>query len=510
MPRVKAARGKDMALFRALCALPVSHVKPGSKPHDALLGLGYAPLEIAYLNMMAILSQTADGVRDTDSIVSEKVAVELFRQALVHDEPFDPEVYDQLAMVYRLYEHFKIRCCGEERLIETLKDDTRIRNAETFLWFSKQAIIYHPVFSGFDVMDRKWDGLAASLEPEKYVPLFEACLRDGMTQEEIQGRLGRYRELTGKDYADIYWTGTRGNRFELLVNKGILDLWELFEDSLGEAGNIEKPDMLANIRRYAGKIPTMQAYRFFERFFHDYGADGLERFFGSYRSEFYDGLTERQSYYYGGHVPIKLKLQRDYLDDAGHRKLLRWLEDYVFAYQPEQYLTLVTEILKDDFASGLFTAEEQRALFDLTVKQPDISYDTRKALQRRYLTEAELQSERDAEAAASQEAEQRKQEALVQGIREQYGKLLDGSFASVTKFLDQYRYYRRELPVACHIVREGLDGLLEAKSYELDSQEAVWLLYVCYRLVKANAMSFSEAQKYITKIEERAENDAGN
>ena len=83
MPRIKAARGKDMALFRALCALPVSHVKPGSKPHNTLLEHGYAPLEIAYLNRMAILSQTAEGVRDTDSIMSEKVAVSLFHEAAV-------------------------------------------------------------------------------------------------------------------------------------------------------------------------------------------------------------------------------------------------------------------------------------------------------------------------------------------------------------------------------------------------------------------------------------------
>ena len=268
--------------------------------------------------------------------------------------------------------------------------------------------------------------------------------------------------------------------------------------------------MLSNIRRYASRIPTMQAYRFFERFFHDYGAEGLERFFGSYRSDFYNGLTERQSYYYDSQAPAKLKFRRDYLDDGGHRKLLHWLEDYVFAYQPEQYLALVTVILQDEFASGLFAADEQRALFDLTMKQPDISYSTRKDLQRRYLTEKELQVQRDAEAAACQEAERQKQAALVQGIREQYGKSLDGTFASVVKFLENYRYYHKELPIACRIVREGLDGLLEAKSYELGSQEAVWFLCICYRLAKEKALSFAEAQDYITKIKERAENDTGN
>lgn len=50
----KSIRGKDMALFRALTALPVSHVKRESKHHEILLAHGYTHLEIAYANMMSV------------------------------------------------------------------------------------------------------------------------------------------------------------------------------------------------------------------------------------------------------------------------------------------------------------------------------------------------------------------------------------------------------------------------------------------------------------------------
>lgn len=190
-PQVKTLRGKDMVLFRALCALPASHVKPGGKPHDTLLEHGWTPLEIAYANMMAVLSQAVGGALKTDSIVSEKIAVTLFREVLASDTPLMPETYSQLTQVHHLYKNFPIKCYGCEGLPQALETDTRVQNADTFLWFSTLVSIYSPLFSGFDIMDSKWDSLADALEPDKYVPLFEECLNSGMTQAEIQLRCQR-------------------------------------------------------------------------------------------------------------------------------------------------------------------------------------------------------------------------------------------------------------------------------------------------------------------------------
>jgi len=101
-------------------------------------------------------------------------------------------------------------------LIQTLEEGIYIQNAQTFIWFSKLTEIYQPVFQGFDIIDSKWDTLASALEPKQYRPLFEFCLKDDLSQEEIQSRLDRYRELTGKNYTDMYWENSYGNRFDLL------------------------------------------------------------------------------------------------------------------------------------------------------------------------------------------------------------------------------------------------------------------------------------------------------
>lgn len=326
-PCLKAVKGKDMALFRALCALPTSHVKVGSKHHDALLAHGYTPLEIAYANMMTVLAQRAEGCLRTDSIVSEKIAVDLFREVLSHGGAQEQETYGQLTQVYQLYRQFPIKCYGCGQLEETLKDGVQIQNAMTLLWFSGLTSICHPAFSSFDIMDAKWDRLAAVMEPKIYCSLFEGCLNSDMTKDEIRSRLDRYKELTGKDYADIYWDSTNGCRFNLLVNKGILDLWSLFQNSLDGSGGVVKPDMLSNIGNYVHKISTVQAYQFFEQFFSVYGITGLETYFGGYRRDnFFEALTAQSRYSRDEH--IQLKLSRDFLNDEGHRQLLNWLNEY--------------------------------------------------------------------------------------------------------------------------------------------------------------------------------------
>lgn len=503
-PLLKTARGKDLALFRALCALPVSHVKPGGKPHDVLLAHGWTPLEISYANMLSVLSQAVDGALQKDSIVSEKIAVTLFQEVFSCGTPLTKEAYGQLTQVYRLYERFHIRCYGYEGLRQALEPDARIQDADTLLWFSSLVDIYSPVFGAFDVIDGKWDALAHTLEQDKYVPLFESCLDDGMAREDVQRRLDRYRELTGRDYADIYWDGSRGSRFGLLVNKDILDPWTLFTGSLDGDGQVGKPEMISHVWEYVHNVKTPQAYRFFEQFFAVYGVGSLKKFFGYRYQAFYDGLTKRGHF---SNDPLVLNLHRDYLDGEGHRQLLQWLEEYMFTYQPEKYLELPIAILRNEAVAALFSAEEQRAMFDLVAKQPMMPQGILNELKRRYLTEDELQAERDAEAAARRQEAQRQREELAQSIQAKYAELTDGTFRSAVKFLDEYKYYRDKRPIACRVLREHLDGLLESQDYELDGQEAARFLYVCDKLVHEKAMGFAEAQVYIMKVKERAGHD---
>ena len=184
-PLVKTLRTKDAALFRALCSLQKSFVRPRCRQHDVLLAEGYTPLEIAYANVLAVRSQVFDGEISGLSVVAEKIVVEMFRNAIPREESFPPEVYDQFTLLFRQFEKFHIKCYGVHTLPDALEGQVEIGNAATFMWLSKLVNQASPLFRCFDVLDPKWDSLVA-LGPEKYEDLFWLSLHEGMASEEIK------------------------------------------------------------------------------------------------------------------------------------------------------------------------------------------------------------------------------------------------------------------------------------------------------------------------------------
>ena len=92
-PAIKAMRGNDLAFLRALCALPVSFVKEESRHRSVLLEHEYTPFEIAYTNIMAVRCRAVPDALSANSIVTEKIVVDLFQRALKQKESFSPTVY---------------------------------------------------------------------------------------------------------------------------------------------------------------------------------------------------------------------------------------------------------------------------------------------------------------------------------------------------------------------------------------------------------------------------------
>lgn len=506
IPHVKSVRGKDMALFRALTALPTSFVRPDSKPYSVLQEHGYTPLEIAYANMMAVLSQTAKGVLSLGSIVTQKIVVALFQEVLRHSENLSPEVYDLLTEIYKKYARFRVRCYGCETLAEVLKTAPHISNTETFLWFSKLASIYHPALSGFDILDTKWDTLASTLELKNYMTLFELGLSDELSAEDIQRRIDRYDALTGTSYLAVYQNRYDGSHFSLLVKKGIIDLWREFQSSLDSDGAITRPDFVARIRDYLYNLPTIQAYQFYEKFIGAYGIRGLTQFFSKGYQNLYSFMVDETSYRDRGEYALTVKMEQPYLDDDKRRQLLLWLEEYVFLNCPEKYLSLVAAVLYNEAIAALFPAENQRAMFDLVIDQPGLPQAIISSLKRRYQTEDEKLAEENAAEAARQKAEQRRKLDLTQELREKYAEKSDGTFAYDDDFLGRYDYRQESRGISARIVYEHLDKRLSQQAYQLNSNEITHFLTVCAVLMKYKVISFQAVQNYILEIKEGTHN----
>ena len=162
-------------------------------------------------------------------------------------------------------------------------------------------------------------------------------------------------------------------------------------------------------------------------------------------------------------------------------------------------------LLLDEDAAGLFPMDEQLDLFRTVL--PELSEVTANTLKRRYLSQEELQAEREAQEAARKEAARRQALAEEEGIRNRFEQIPKGSFESVVDFLRAYRYWKPSARIACRTVYENLDRLLAGKAYRLTRKDAAMFLRACASLAEDGPVPFSEIQAYVASIKEVADND---
>lgn len=505
-PLKKSMRAKNMAPLRALAALATSFVKESGKPYSSLIENGYTPLEIAYANAAAVCGHCVPDSPKYNSIITEKIVVELFRRVLEHDEALPERVFQQLNGLYKRYSRFDIMCYGTHRLEEALRD-TRIQTPETMAWFIEHESIYHPAVDSFDIMDAKWEPLAVNLEPDVYQRLFELHLTENLGAGELQRHIDRYNTLTGKNYLDCYNTYGSGRRFSLLVQTGIVDLWAAFQDSLAPDGAIAKPYLLEHIKDYLRGIKTVQAFRFIRQFLLQYGFDGIKQYLARYGGVFQDQLWSRKDY--RGNE-ITLSIQRDFLSDdpEGQLLMLYWVEEYFFTQEPERYIAFAQTLLENENTAALLPLEEQRRLFELVIGQSRLSEHDASRLKQRYQTSEEQAAEQAAREAARAEKQRQEQAKLVQSIQADYTETNSGTFSSVVKFLERYHSYNGGDKIAARVVCDDLEHLLQSKGYVLTQDEAGRFLHICGKLIRCGVMDWTETQSHISKIKEALPDDS--
>jgi len=350
------------------------------------------------------------------------------------------------------------------------------------------------------------------MEYAKYTELFDNFLDDKLSTEEITARVARFDLLTGKNYINYgaecaYWSN-----FDMLVQKGVIDLWKAFQDSLDASGMPAKTKMINHIERYIRNMNTIQAFRFYESFLPKYGFQGLKTYFNN-EHLFRDSVASCSFYNYrdrsGGSV--KLRLEKEYLNDNMRRLLLYWLSEYFWNFETEYFLPLIAEILDEKAVAGLFPHEEQRALFDVAMVHPLLVKNSASRLKERYLTAKEKEAEQKKQETLKQEHERQARLALEKEVQDKFTEMADGTMASLLVFIGEYRYKAEKREAAETAIYEYL--LRMEGSQTLDESECACLLKLCTRLVGNKKMRFEEAKKLITMIKEvpcNGETDTGS
>jgi len=525
----KVMRKKDAALFRALVELPVAFVKEGNRNHNVLLESGYSANDIIYLNSIAIRYRPTKDTLDANSIVAEKIAVEMCLSHINSENEHPTDVYEHLKWLLEKYDSFTIKIGGYEGIYQFIKNSIRLANPHTFLWLHKltknQRYRGEPVLSDaifrFDILDEKWNPLCEGLDTETYRELFDSCLvrnhsdaSTGLIMEMIE----RYESLSGLSYLEFFnkdYSWQNNSIFSLLVEKGIVNLMTVF-DACDEINYVSvdtsyegRPNILHYITSYIKGLHSREAFEFFRDFLSRYGFNGMNRLLVSsmYRNRddfFGDTFYKGPGRYHAGYSKQWFDVKRSFLTDDEHRELLGWLDDYMFLFRADDYIDFSIQMLEDAFIPSLYSQEEMRRIYDEVKgldKVKNAQY-TANSLKEKYLTAAELQADKKAEKAQAAKQKQIEHEAERQKLRREIENTYDGTFKAIHNFVHTYRFSSSKEAFAYNIGVEYFAKALRDSEYTLGKDEMAYCLRVGAFLVRKNAMTYNSFKNYIFMLEE--------
>jgi hypothetical protein len=276
----------------------------------------------------------------------------------------------------------------------------------------------------------------------------------------------------------------------------------------------DKPAMLLYLRGYLKGINTRKAFDLFQYIFKNYSFSDMFKWFvdnSTYESQknlawfFRDPLYKGPAHYYND-SESRFGIKKDFLSREDHQALYGWLDDYMFQYDADKYIEFTVLMLLDSFVSSLHSQEELRQIFDMIiVSDAGTVKENQLVLKSKYLTEDEVQAERDKEEAKNQRFKQAARENLDCKLRDELDQKYDNTFKSLLKYLSDHKYSFNNSEEALPIVAEYLVPTLESCSYQLGGKEIGRFLEFGGKLLKKGAISFVELRKLIIKVEEATE-----
>jgi hypothetical protein len=507
-PSIKGDRKKDAVLFKALAVLPTAFVKEDSPQHKALLAHGYTSKEIIYANYAVLHYPTIFDSLEFQSVITEKIAVSFCKMILADPDPQADDTYELLEYTLRKYIKFPIKCNGFKGIWEAVEENGWCQCPQTFIRLIK-IVDWSDVFR-FDIFDSKWDVLATKLSPEKYQKFFDKQMlfdtrNADLNQNDVQNRMDIYKDLTGTTYIQTFDSDRyRWDNFSLLVKSKCISLEELFLLCLSrEYGK----GMIDHIWTFVRGIESREAFEFFRWLFSEHKQNDIVKVFeSSYTSRFCDELYEGRKNHYWGYDRKDISVKRDFLTQGENRLVLDWLDNWIYLYRTSAYIDFTVCVLLDEFASSLIPLVELREMYNLIAVNAasELKEHELRELRTKFLTEAELHAEAEAENLRKQEQERVRKKAEKEDIYNKFEELFDGTYQSVVKFLDVYRYsWDEKQRIAHEAVIDSFDRIYQTAGVSLTNQELSHFFKTCSVLTSTNTLRLALIKPYIQAIEEK-------
>ena len=493
---IRQSRKKDMRLCKALLQVRESFIKPETSAYKILQEQGYSHEEILYLNFILIDYLKLSNKISADGITGEKIAVEFCKCFLNSTDPYSENIYWLINQAFQMYQTFEIKCYECKEIREVLRECIAVQNAETFLYVYE--FLGTDCISGFDVLDSKWDILAAGMKPEAYLKLFDNHLIQIEDDNLAQQWMEQYQILTNESYINTFKRDYRWRSFQYLVSHAFVRLEELFEAGLKDNSEQESRPygFLKCVSEYVRHISTIEVFRFWEYFFSKYKNEDIIKLLQI--SNFENAFIKRE-YGYISHAGYQLNIDRDFLAAEEKLQLFNWGERYFFEYKPEEYSKYILAALRNDCIRAICPHEELRNIY-LFFRETDPDLVNHTSLKEYFLTSEELQEEekcrREAEEEQKRHKEQECREKLLTELTEDY----QHSWETLYRFLDKHEYSWNDDEIAFEIAvpkfKELFDEVQPTKKSDFS-----YFLSICKMLIKKEQLSVAEILEYMKNID---------
>ena len=530
---IKKHRSKDMALFRALITLPTAFVKQGSRQYDILLDNNYTPDEIIFMNSAILTYRPLQETLYTDSITAEKIAVQLCETFINSESTHSESIYAYLKWILDFYEKFYIKIQGNEGIYSILKDKIELKNPQTFSWLykidkgdgsynsEKRLDIFY-----FDILDDNWDMLADELSKKDYQKLFDKQLKlkNDDTPNQIKSYVDKYDSLFESPFLksfenEYHWE--RDGVFSLLVEKGLVNLIDFFKKCPGYDSK-EKMDkkhpLLEYIEVYIDGIQSREAFEFFKYFFKNFDYEHMHRLFDNNSSSWNREYKFADKFYcaprnYYNNEKVRINIERKFLSAEEHKEFFNWIDSYMYTHKPDSYIEFSIHVLLEPFIRTLYPKEELRKIYDMVcncdMEITDFHKNSQK-LKEIYLSEYELQAERETNEAKRNESKRLEKETKIQELKDEFEKEYNGMFKSLYKYTEHHKYSFQDDVLAIPIVYGYLSKTLENNEYTLTPKDFSLFLKVCATLINYGCLTVEEMKIYVLEIREEKENVKDN
>jgi len=499
---IRKCRKRECSLLKALTKLAGMHVKDGTSAFGTLIRAGYTGMEIAVANSCMVWTDKIYGGMDSDGMTAERIAADCCIAMINSDAPLSEQMYSYLSFLLKQYETFDVKYDGNKGIEDAIQGKILPVEPQTVLWLLQNTELECICKYRFDVFDKKWDVLQQNLNESIYRTLFNYQLmnQEGLTKDEAVRFLNRYWELTKQDYIAgfQYDLEFQHNCFAHLVELGVIDLWDYFQEHKRVLeGREEVSQEIELVWGYIRGICRRKAFEFICQFMKEYQLSDIPIYFGQWARlhsslvEFFDGWRNKG---------VRIELKRDFLSAEENRLVFEWIDESVFRTNPSKYIEFAEAVLKNEKVRELYSKEELKPVLKELILQGKITPWDAKALKEFYYTQEELDEDNAMIEALKAEEARKKEEAEINEIKDNLEKHSDGTFSSLKKFYSNYRYVQKDKERAFEVSAKYLEEIVDAQDGACEAQEFAAFLNICSKAVRSHVLLEPQIMKLLEKM----------